>query len=670
MLAHHTSQLNTLFGFDEFRTEQWQVIERLLAGESCLAVFPTGAGKSLCYQYSATQLVSLTLVVSPLLALMKDQLSFLCSKGIPAASIDSSMTPDQVRQVMHQVKSGAVKILMVSVERFKNERFRQFIQTVPISMLVVDEAHCISEWGHNFRPDYLKLPNLRQALKIPQVLLLTATATDKVKADMAERFSISSEAIIQTGFYRPNLSLEIVPANQQEKEERLTSLLLTQSQHAGIVYVTQQQTAENVAKMLIENGLVAAAYHAGLPLEVRENIQNQFMLGQVKIVVATIAFGMGVDKSNIRFVVHYDLPKSIENYSQEIGRAGRDGLPSQCVILANLDGLTTLENFVYGDTPEPQAIQRLITLIQHETVENEWECQLSTLSMETNIKQLPLKTLLVQMELMGVLTPKYTYFADFKYKFIAEQSHILSKFQDERRTFLMHIFEQTNFKRVWGTLSAEGLYSRFGYPRSRVVAALEYLNEKGFIEIDAKKSTDVFGVDLSLLADKSQSDGKLDCANVAHLGVEMNASNSVFELLVRYSEHKEIKELQRLEQLVNMFQSKHCLSQAFANYFGDYQVSTECGHCSVCLGNVATLGYSQLHAWPTDTELIAKIEAVHGLIGQRHYRFSNRAKALYLAGLSLPQWRKLGITKLAGFASCHQLRFAEIVKKVNQLFPL
>ena len=212
----HTS-LNQYFGFNEFRQGQQQTIEQLLNQQSSLAIFPTGSGKSLCYQLTALHLPNLTLVVSPLLALMKDQISFLNSKGIYAASLDSSQTSEQSHTVMSDVRSGKVKILMVSVERFKNERFREFIKQVPISMLVVDEAHCISEWGHNFRPDYLKLPRYREELNIPLVLLLTATATKKVKRDMCERFAIAPECVVQTGFYRSNLDLSVLSVLQAKK---------------------------------------------------------------------------------------------------------------------------------------------------------------------------------------------------------------------------------------------------------------------------------------------------------------------------------------------------------------------------------------------------------------------------------------------------------------------
>jgi ATP-dependent DNA helicase RecQ len=362
--------LQQYFGFSEFRLGQEPVISAVVNGRSAAAIFPTGSGKSLCYQLPALHMPNLTLVISPLLALMQDQISFLNSKNIPAASIDSSLSREQVNQIMQDVRAGHIKILMVAVERLKNERFRNFLQSVAISLLVVDEAHCISEWGHNFRPDYLKLPQYQRDFHIPQALLLTATATPQVIEDMASKFNIQREDITATGFYRPNLNLSVEAVSDKNKLFFLESWLLhearykpafkhnlrdkkdrTASIEPSIVYVTLQHSAEIVAASLAKAGFNVKAYHAGMNSDLRQSIQSDFMAGNIDIIVATIAFGMGIDKSNIRHVVHYDLPKSIENYSQEIGRAGRDGQKSDCLVLVIRDNISVLENFIYGETP-------------------------------------------------------------------------------------------------------------------------------------------------------------------------------------------------------------------------------------------------------------------------------------------------------------------------------
>jgi ATP-dependent DNA helicase RecQ len=641
--------LKQQFSFDHFREGQEQTIQQLLSGKSALAIFPTGSGKSLCYQLTATLLPHLTLVVSPLLALMKDQLAFLKGKGITAASIDSSMTPDENQQVMRDVRDGTLKILMISVERFKNERFRNFIQSIPLSMLVVDEAHCISEWGHNFRPDYLKLPQYKKELNIPLVLLLTATATKKVKRDMSAKFDIADEHIVQTGFYRPNLDLSIVPVPSYNKDQVLLDIIQDQ-QGCGIVYVTLQHTAEKVAQYLSNKNINAVAYHAGFDSEKRKLIQTNFMAGQYQVVVATIAFGMGIDKSDIRHVTHYDLPKSIENYSQEIGRAGRDGTPSNCYVLANLDGINTVENFVFGDTPEPRGILHVIDAIKTETANGQWELQVIPLSNLSNIRQLALKTLLVQLELLNVIESKYSYFAEFKYKFLVNKDTVLQSFDADRQLFLNQIFEHTNFKKVWGVLNFDTLHQQYGAERSRTIAALEYLKDKNLIELETKGMTEVYGVNNEAL-------------NQADL-----AGN-----LATYFKEKETSEVSRIAAMVRFFELNSCLSSNLSRYFDDQKAPQQCGHCSVCRNQIAKLEYSTDHAWPSDDVFIQNIQSMkQDLINKKNLAESDISNDLicrFFTGISVPVFARTNLRKLDGFALCENLRYQDVLNKIHQLHP-
>ena len=658
-ISELTPLLKKIFGFDGFRLGQEQTISQLLNGQSSLAIFPTGSGKSLCYQLTAQHLPHLTLVVSPLLALMKDQLAFLASKGIKAASIDSTLKGNEAQTVMAGVRDGDIKVLMVSVERFKNERFRQFIESVPVSMLVVDEAHCISEWGHNFRPDYLKLPSYCQALKIPLVLLLTATATRKVKMDMAGKFAIRDEHIVQTGFYRANLDLTVLPVTEYHKNKQLEQII-NQQQGPGIVYVTLQHSAEKVAQYLSQQGINACAYHAGFDSDTRSQIQQDFMAGKIQVIVATIAFGMGIDKSDIRFVIHYDLPKSIENYSQEIGRAGRDGLPAQCFTLANLDGLNTVENFVYGDTPEYAGIEMLLNSIKDEVIstayDSKWELQILQLSNAVNIKQLPLKTLLVQLELAGVIEPLYAYFADFKIKLLKPKDEILNSFNEQRKDFLQRIFNATEFKKIWGSLNFDTLLQDKTIERNRVIAALEYLQEQQLIVLETKGMTEVFKINLNELADPS-----------------------LCQTLSDYFKENEEKEIKRIATLVRFFQLDTCLTVNLARYFDDHSLDTDasresgsvpqCGHCSVCRGQVAVLARSQENTpWPSDEALKQGMtELAERLSGKINQPLSLESYCRFFAGMTVPLFGRNKVRQLSAFGLCEKQRYQAIRDKLASL---
>ncbi|MDQ0651289.1 RecQ family ATP-dependent DNA helicase [Pseudomonas cedrina] len=630
--------LQQVFGYPQFRLGQQETVSAVLAGRSAAAIFPTGSGKSLCYQLSAVLLPHLTLVVSPLLALMQDQLGFLQRHGICAGSIDSAQSREDANDVMARARSGELKILMISVERLKNERFRNFLQSVQISLLVVDEAHCISEWGHNFRPDYLKLPDYQRQFNIPQALLLTATATPKVIADMQAKFAIAADDVVTTGFYRPNLNLLVEPVSGADKRRRLVQWMNERANQPSIVYVTLQKTAEQIAEHLNRNGIQAEAYHAGLPHDKREGIQQRFMSGRSNCIVATIAFGMGIDKSDIRNVVHFDLPKSIENYSQEIGRAGRDGQPSDCLVLANRDSLNVLENFVYGDTPEQEGIRRVLEELQAARSEGQWEFLLRSLSDHSNIRELPLKTLLVQLELKGVIAPRYAFYAEYRFKYLIEPEALLARFSGERQQFVAAIIQMCKRAKTWATVDFDALYQQHNAERNRVVKALDYFQEQGLIELESKQMTEVYSL----------------------LNTDFDPQVLSTELYTGFKQH-EVTEVARIHAMLDLFATERCLGQRLAQYFGDENAPKRCGHCSVCHGQVA-----RLPAPPSLPPLVDK--NFMGLCGDfihRHHEHSGElpgAERLtrFLGGISVPLFTKLKARGIPGFAALEDYPYAEV----------
>ncbi len=550
-------KLKQYFGFDGFLNGQKEVVEKIIDGKSTAAIFPTGAGKSICYQLPALMLPHLTLVVSPLLSLMKDQLDFLKSHNIPAARLDSTLDKKEYEEILNQAKTGELKILMISVERFKNERFRNKLSQMKISLLVIDEAHCISEWGHNFRPEYLKIPTYKEEFKIPQILLLTATATKEVVDDMSEKLKIKIEDFVITGFYRKNLFLQVTPSEEHKKNENLLKMLSRDKESSTIIYVTLQKTAEIVAKFLASKGINARAYHAGMKNDERERIQNQFMNNRIPCIVATIAFGMGIDKKDIRRVIHYDMPKSIENYSQEIGRSGRDGNYSFCEVLANRDNINVLENFVYGDTPDKTSIRKLIEIIDNE--DDLLKVKFLSLSKELNIRSLPLKTLFVYLDMENVIKPKYTYFEDYSFKYIEGKEKIIDRFKGERREFIENLFESSTTKKIWTYIDVSEIVTSYNTDRKRIVSALEYFNEKEWISLEAKSTIDVYEI-----IDKS---------------IEVE---ELTEKLYDLFKNKEKHEISRIHNMIGFFENEDCLSRILAEYFNEVLEFDNCGHCSSC----------------------------------------------------------------------------------------
>ena len=372
--------LNRYFGYDSFRPGQSGIVSAILTGHDVLGVMPTGAGKSICYQIPAAILPGVAIVISPLISLMRDQVDALNDVGLPAAFINTTQTPDERDLVFAQALSGQIKLLYVAPERLETERFRNFAVRVPISLVAVDEAHCVSQWGQDFRSSYLGIGEFIAGLPTrPTVAAFTATATERVRRDIVSILGLHTPSITVTGFDRPNLYFDVISMPRKDKASWVASYIASHPDESGIVYCATRKETEALAESLnsavaelraaggadvSDIGTIAVAYHGGMSADAREKAQRDFVTDRVPVVVATNAFGMGIDKSNVRFVIHHNMPESIEAYYQEAGRAGRDGEPSRCTLLWNESDIVTRRRLLDSDyenerlTPEEQEAVR------------------------------------------------------------------------------------------------------------------------------------------------------------------------------------------------------------------------------------------------------------------------------------------------------------------------
>jgi len=636
-MAHESAQLlKKHFGFDAFKPGQREVVEHLLAGRSAAAVFPTGGGKSLCYQLPALALPGMTLVVSPLIALMKDQIDALARRGIAAERLDSTLNAEGYRDVMDRARRGALRLLYVAPERFNNERFRQVLGQLRVSLFAVDEAHCISEWGHNFRPDYLKLAGFAKAARAERVLALTATATPKVLGDICRVFEIDTDHAVRTGFYRPNLTLLLTPTNEEARDGLLLDRLRERPTGPTIVYVTLQRTAEQVAELLCCAGHPAKAYHAGFEAEQRTAVQDWFIRSADGIVVATIAFGMGIDKADIRHVYHYNLPKSLENYSQEIGRAGRDGEPAVCEMFACGDDLGALENFIYGDTPTLEAVSALVR--EMFALGEEFDVSVYDLSSAHDLRPLVARTLLTYLELLGHVEGGTPFYATYRFQPLMPSRDILARFEGERRQFLADVLRHARKAKTWFDLDADRTAAALRVPRDRIVTALDYLGEKRMLDVKAEGVRHRYRV--------VQRPSDLDAL-----------SRRLHERTLR----REANEVQRLQQVVDLVERDGCQVAALCAYFGEQR--EPCGHCSWCLNHRSPARLPPRAARSVDDAVQREAQSLRREFPRQ--LGDARAMARFLCGVATPWLSKAKLTKHPLFGRLERTPFEEVVRAVE-----
>jgi ATP-dependent DNA helicase RecQ len=368
LLAKAREVLNHYFGYSGFRTRQEEIVKSLLAGEDCLAIMPTGAGKSICYQIPALLLPGVTLVISPLISLMKDQVDSLREAGIAASFINSSLSAKEVERRIIAASQGEYRLLYVAPERLESDAFIDNMTGLDIALLAIDEAHCVSQWGHDFRPSYRRILNFVKKLKNrPVVAAFTATATDEVQQDIVKLLGLNNPKFFISGFDRPNLSYQVLKGIN--KERFLLQYLKDHPDDFGIIYAATRKEVDKIYEMLTENGWRAGKYHAGMRDKERNQVQEDFVFDNIQVMVATNAFGMGIDKSNVRFVIHYNLPKNMESYYQEAGRAGRDGEPSECILLFSPQDIIIqkflIEQSVYSPVRKKNEYRKLQVMVDY-----------------------------------------------------------------------------------------------------------------------------------------------------------------------------------------------------------------------------------------------------------------------------------------------------------------
>ena len=623
--------LRNKFGFDSFLPGQREAIQLLIDGSSTAVFFPTGGGKSLCYQLPALIFDGLTLVVSPLIALMNDQIDSLTKRSIAAAKLDSTLSAEETTNVMQSARDGNIKLLDVAPERFNNERFRDAIRRIPISLFAIDEAHCISEWGHNFRPDYMKLAEYVRMCEAERTLALTATATPAVLKDICEQFDIAESAAISTPFYRPNLTLLATSVDYKNRDNLLQDRLTSRPSGSTIIYVTLQKTAERVARNLASAGFSAKAYHAGMKDDARDDVQNWFMDSDSAIVVATIAFGMGIDKSSIRYVYHYNLAKSLENYAQEIGRAGRDGEAALCEMFVCRQDLNPLENFIYGDTPSSQSIASLFDQIFVD--EEHLALNLYELSTQSDIRMLVVKTLLTYLELEGYLQSGTPFYSSFQFTPLVSSQDLLRRFDEPRREFLASVFRHAKKAKKWLSLDIDHVAKQIGSTRDRILRAFDFLEQQSLLQVKVSGIRHTyrrlrFPEDIKVLVEQMHN-----------------------RMLTR-----ERRDLERLKQVLSWASYSGCQTSLLGEHFGQ-PLEAGCGHCTHCLGKPSAHIDRQTEASPDPSiwEELCELRANNEVLQ------SSRRFACFACGIVTPQLTKQRLSSShALFGSLGHISFAAV----------
>ncbi len=626
-----TSQhiLKKYFNYDEFRPGQLEVIKHTLDNQSSLVVMPTGSGKSLCFQVPALMQPGVTIVVSPLIALMKDQVDQLVRLKIPATLINSSISVDEQSRRIQHIENGEYKIVYIAPERFSSQKFMDTIRQIPISLFAIDEAHCISQWGHDFRPSYLRLKDVIKSLNHPPVIALTATATTRVQEDILDQLNISEIEKFVSGFDRPNLKFIAVGLNEAKKRKEIIRIVKS-VKGSGIIYVATKKAVAEITAFLSENNLPATGYHGGMEKHQRNEAQNNWLNNSPKIIVATNAFGMGIDKPDVRFVIHYNTPGSMEAYYQEAGRAGRDGLASYCLLFHSYRDRRIQEFLIENSFPPKETIHEIYDFL-FGLERREIQLTYKEIASRTNTHEMQVGAAIKTLEKQNLLKRMSKSYISFQADLIVSNERALSS---TKRAPLQH-----------------KLINYFVSKQDNVFELNETLN---FLEL----SQEQFSATIHNLENKKLI---LYIPPFRGRGVEIISKKLDWEKIgIDWTAYQKQMDLQykKLDDIENYASSLSCRRAYILEYFGEKHSEKNCKGCDICLE------WKSPEADDKDVSTADPIKMIVHCIWEYDGKFGITTIANILKGNSEDRFTKRRIDESVYFGAVKQREIKDIIRMI------